>query len=43
MEMKQLEDVEAAVKALEDGTKEEASAALQRVRSAMHLALERTP
>src|SRR3984885_2001811 len=35
MEMKQLEDVEAAFKALEGGTKEETVAALSRVRDAM--------
>src|SRR5580704_16129442 len=40
MEMNQLEDVEAAVKALEGGSKEEASAALNRVRDAMRRALE---
>jgi methyl-accepting chemotaxis protein len=41
MEMKQLEDVEAAFKALEGGTKEETVAALSRVRNAMKQTLER--
>jgi hypothetical protein len=40
METNQLEDVEAAVKALEGGTKEETAAALNRVRDAMRRALE---
>jgi hypothetical protein len=42
METNQLADVEAAVKALEGGTKEETSAALKRVRDAMKNALEQT-
>jgi hypothetical protein len=42
METNQLADVEAAVKALEGGTKEETSAALKRVRDAMKTALEQT-
>jgi hypothetical protein len=42
METNQLADVEAAVKALEEGTKEETSAALKRVRDAMKNALEQT-
>jgi hypothetical protein len=42
MEANQLADVEAAVKALEGGTKEETSAALKRVRDAMKKALEET-
>ena len=42
MEANQLADVEAAVKALEGGTKEETSAALKRVRDAMKTALEQT-
>jgi hypothetical protein len=42
METNQLADVEAAVKALEGGTKEETSAALKRVRDAMKSALEQT-
>jgi methyl-accepting chemotaxis protein len=41
MEMNQLEDVEAAFKALEGGTKEDTIAALTRVRNAMKQTLER--
>jgi hypothetical protein len=43
METRQLADVEAAIKALEGGSKDDASAALGRVRSAMTTALERAP
>jgi methyl-accepting chemotaxis protein len=41
MESRQLEDVEAAIKALEGGSKDEAAAALGRVRDAMNQALSR--
>jgi len=41
MESRQLEDVEAAIKALEGGSREETAAALGRVRDAMNQALER--
>jgi hypothetical protein len=41
MEMSQLEDVEAAFKALEGGTREDTIAALSRVRAAMKQTLER--
>jgi nitrogen fixation/metabolism regulation signal transduction histidine kinase len=43
MESKQLEDVEAAVKALAGGSQVEASAALGRVRDAMNQALQPRP
>jgi methyl-accepting chemotaxis protein len=43
MESRQLEDVEAAIKALEGGSREETAAALGRVRDAMNHALERAP
>jgi methyl-accepting chemotaxis protein len=43
MESRQLQDVEAAIKALEGGSREETAAALGRVRDAMNHALERTP
>ncbi len=43
MESRQLEDVEAAIKALEGGSREETAAALGRVRDAMNQALERRP
>ena len=43
METRQLADVEAAIKALEGGSKDDATAALGRVRAAMNTALERTP
>ena len=43
MESRQLEDVEAAIKALEGGSREETAAALGRVRDAMNQALQRTP
>jgi methyl-accepting chemotaxis protein len=43
METRQLADVEAAIKALEGGSKDDATAALGRVRTAMTTALERTP
>jgi methyl-accepting chemotaxis protein len=43
MESRQLEDVEAAIKALEGGSREETAAALGRVRDAMNHALERGP
>jgi hypothetical protein len=43
METRQLADVDAAIKALEGGSKDDASAALGRVRSAMTTALERAP
>jgi methyl-accepting chemotaxis protein len=43
MESRQLQDVEAAIKALEGGSREETAAALGRVRDAMNHALARTP
>jgi methyl-accepting chemotaxis protein len=43
MESRQLEDVEAAIKALEGGSREDTAAALGRVRDAMNHALERGP
>lgn len=43
MESRQLQDVEAAIKALEGGSREETAAALGRVRDAMNDALARTP
>jgi methyl-accepting chemotaxis protein len=43
MESRQLEDVEAAIKALAGGSREETAAALGRVRDAMNQALERRP
>jgi len=43
LESRQLEDVEAAIKALEGGSREETAAALGRVRDAMNHALERVP
>jgi methyl-accepting chemotaxis protein len=43
MESKQLQDVEAAIKALEGGSKVDAAAALGRVRDAMNQALEPRP
>jgi hypothetical protein len=43
MESRQLEDVEAAIKALEGGSQRDAAAALGRVRDAMNHALERRP
>jgi methyl-accepting chemotaxis protein len=41
MESRQLEDVEAAIRALEGGSKDDAAAAMGRVRQAMNHALER--
>jgi methyl-accepting chemotaxis protein len=41
MESRQLEDVQAAIKALESGSKDDATAALGRVRDAMNHALEK--
>ena len=43
MESKQLQDVEAAIKALEGGSQGDAAAALGRVRDAMNHALEPRP
>jgi nitrogen fixation/metabolism regulation signal transduction histidine kinase len=43
MESRQLEDVEAAIKALESGSQGDTAAALGRVRDAMTQALERAP
>jgi methyl-accepting chemotaxis protein len=43
MESRQLEDVQAAIKALEGGSRDDASAALGRVRDAMNHALEKRP
>ena len=43
MERKQLDDVEAAIKALEAGSHSDAAAALKRVRDAMNAALDRRP
>jgi nitrogen fixation/metabolism regulation signal transduction histidine kinase len=43
MESRQLEDVEAAIKALESGSQADTAAALGRVRAAMNTALEAAP
>jgi hypothetical protein len=43
MESRQLEDVEAAIKALDSGSREDCAAALSRIRDAMNSALEPSP